>query len=89
MYSPVSVGSVPGAGLAPMAVLPEYQRQGVGSERITVGKQRLGFVPASSRAIRCEWDVPDNVFMVLVLDETKMHGVSGVAKYRQEFSTVT
>ena len=49
---------------------------------------RFGFVPARSRGIQCEWDVPDDVFMLLVLDEEKMRGVSGLSKYRQEFSTV-
>lgn len=50
---------------------------------------RFGFTPASALGIKCEWDVPDDVFMVLVLDHSKMHGVSGLAKYRHEFSTVT
>ena len=49
---------------------------------------RFGFKPASTHGIRCEWDVPDDVFMLLVLDGSKMEGVSGLAKYRQEFSTV-
>lgn len=49
---------------------------------------RFGFRPASEHGIRCEWDVPDDVFMMLVLDPGKMQGVSGVARYRQEFSTV-
>jgi putative acetyltransferase len=109
MFSPISVGEMTGVALAPMAVLPECQRQGVGSQLIATGMQRLkdagcpfvivlghagyyprfGFVPASTRAIQCEWDVADNVFMVFVLDETRMQGVSGTAKYREEFSTVT
>jgi putative acetyltransferase len=50
---------------------------------------RFGFIPASSRGIRCEWDVPDAAFMVLVLDEATMQDVSGLAKYRDEFSTVS
>lgn len=49
---------------------------------------RFGFTPACTRGIKCEWEVPDDVFMLLVLDETKMQGVSGPAKYREEFSTV-
>jgi putative acetyltransferase len=49
---------------------------------------RFGFEPASRYGITCEWDVPDDVFMVLVLDQEKMEGVSGVAKYRHEFSSV-
>jgi putative acetyltransferase len=49
---------------------------------------RFGFTPASTHNIKCEWDVPDDVFMLLVLDEQKMPGVSGLAKYRDEFSSV-
>ena len=109
MYSPITVGEVTGATLAPMAVLPEQQRQGIGSRLVEAGNQRLklagypfvivlghpgfyprfGFLPANSRDIKCEWDVPAEAFMVLVLDEAKMKGVSGLAKYREEFSTVT
>ena len=47
---------------------------------------RFGFVPASRYRISCEWEVPDEAFMILVLDETKMAGVSGLARYRQEFA---
>ena len=108
LYSPISVGSVTGAALGPMSVVPEYQRQGVGGTLIETGNRmikdrgypfiivlghaeyypRFGFVPARSRGIQWEWDVPDDVFMLLVLDEEKMRGVSGLSKYRQEFSTV-
>jgi putative acetyltransferase len=110
MYSPVSVaGNVTGAALGSMAVLPEYQRQGIGSKLIEAGIQKLkdagcpfiivvghadyyprfGFRPASEHGIKCEWDVPDDVFMLLVLDQAKMEGVSGLAKYRHEFSSVS
>jgi putative acetyltransferase len=109
MYSPLLVGDVMGAALGPMAVLPEHQRQGIGSGLVEAGSQQLrqngcpfivvvghsmfyprfAFRPASTYGITCEWDVADDVFMVLVLDETKMPGVVGVAKYRPEFSTVS
>jgi putative acetyltransferase len=49
---------------------------------------RFGFRPASTHGIQCEWEVPDEVFMMLILDEAKMQGVSGLAKYRHEFSSV-
>jgi putative acetyltransferase len=49
---------------------------------------RFGFVPASFHGIRCEWEAPDDVFMLLVLDQSKTKGVSGQAKYRKEFSAV-
>jgi len=48
---------------------------------------RFGFRPASIYGITCEWEVPDDVFMLLVLDAGKMRNVSGLAKYRHEFST--
>ncbi len=108
LYSPASVGDVIGVGLAPLAVLPEHQRRGVGSRLVDAGTARLrdaacpfvivlghakyyprfGFTPASTRGISCEWDVPDEAFMVLILDQTRMRGVSGLARYRPEFSTV-
>ncbi len=109
LYSPAVVGETTGAALGPMSVLPEFQRQGIGSRLVETGNQRLkergcpfiivvghaeyyprfGFTPASKHNIRCEWDLPDEVFMMAVLDSLKMQGVSGLAKYRHEFSTVT
>jgi putative acetyltransferase len=88
-----------------MAVLPEYQRRGIGGRLIEVGNQtikdrsypfiivlghanyypRFGFRPARAYGIQCEWEVPDEVFMLLILDQCKMAGVSGLAKYRPEF----
>ena len=108
MYSPLLVGGVQGAALGPMAVLPEHQRQGIGSRLVEAGTghlrdggcpfiavlghatfyPRFGFRPAGTYGITCEWDVPDDVFMVLVLDEAKMSGVVGMAESRTEFSTV-
>jgi putative acetyltransferase len=49
---------------------------------------RYGFRPASARGISCEWDVAADAFMLLVLDEVAMRGVSGVVKYRGEFSAL-
>ena len=109
LYSPATVGETTGAALGPMSVLPEFQRQGIGSRLVKAGNERLkdaghpfvivvghaeyyprfGFTPASKHDIRCEWDLPDEVFMLAVLDPVKMQSVSGLAKYRHEFSTVT
>lgn len=49
---------------------------------------RFGFRPASERGVRCEWKVPGDAFMLLVLDERRMRGASGTARYRPEFSAV-
>ena len=49
---------------------------------------RFGFTPANTHGITSPWDVPDDVFMVLVLDQARMASVTGQAVYRPEFSTV-
>jgi putative acetyltransferase len=47
---------------------------------------RFGFQRASKYGLKCQWnDVPDEAFMVIILDDSAMAGVSGVAKYRSEF----
>ena len=47
---------------------------------------RFGFRSARPLGITCEWEVPDDVFMTLVLNETKMSGATGRAAFRPEFS---
>jgi putative acetyltransferase len=47
---------------------------------------RFGFVKASSHGIRCAFKgVPDEAFMIRILDTATMFGVTGTAYYRQEF----
>jgi putative acetyltransferase len=41
LYSPVTIGDVTAAALGPMAVVPECQRQGIGSALVRAGQQRL------------------------------------------------
>lgn len=109
-FSPVLIsgkgGTVQGMGLAPMAVLPERQRQGIGTLLVRAGIQalrerkcpfiivvghpeyypRFGFSLASQHGLSCQWEgVPDEAFMVLVLEGEAMTGVSGTARYREEF----
>jgi putative acetyltransferase len=50
---------------------------------------RFGFTRGAALGITCEWEVPDDAFMVLVLDRERMQSVSGPAVYRHEFSTVS
>ena len=110
LFSPVSVSSnqrtVVGMGLAPMAVIPEYQRQGIGGSLIKTGIAKLtkkrcpflvvlghpdyyprfGFEPASGCGIRSEWKVPDEAFLIMVLNQSQIKGINGVVNYRSEFS---
>jgi putative acetyltransferase len=49
---------------------------------------RFGFVPASRFGIKSEYDVADEVFMVMELREGALTGWAGVAKYQPEFNEV-
>lgn len=49
---------------------------------------RFGFVPASQFGIRSTYDVPDEVFMALELQEGSLNGRAGVAYYQPEFDGV-
>jgi putative acetyltransferase len=110
LFSPATIegkdGKVEGMGLAPMAVLPGFQRQGIGSELTRTGIERLkdrrcpfiivlghaeyyprfGFRLASRYGIRSEWEVPEEAFMIVALNESEMREISGIAKYRPEFA---
>lgn len=113
LFTPVRVEGagrrVVGMGLAPMAVRPDRQRQGVGSQLVRRGLDilrergclyvvvtghpeyypRFGFERASLHGLASQWEgVPDAAFMVRVLDEEVMTGVSGVVRYREEFDEV-
>jgi putative acetyltransferase len=111
-FSPVAIQSkgagLTGVGLAPLAVIPERQNQGIGSMLVGHGLRRcreeghpyvvvlghpdyyprFGFVPASRFGIKSEYDVADEVFMVMELREGALSGWAGVAKYQPEFNEV-
>jgi putative acetyltransferase len=94
------------SGLAPMAVLPECQRQGIGSQLVRAGIDacrsaghdavvvvghpdfypRFGFVPADTKGLRYEHEVPREAFMVLELRPAALADTRGVVRYRPEFA---
>ena len=41
LYSALTINDLVGAGLGPMAVSPEHQRQGIGSKLVKAGNERL------------------------------------------------
>jgi putative acetyltransferase len=111
LFSPVSLSGHPPfkiIGLAPMAVTPELQRQGIGSALVRAGLERckqsgfgavvvlghaeyyprFGFSPASRFGIRCEYDVPEGVFMILELEPGYWRDASGTIKFHEAFSEV-
>ena len=108
-FSPVVVeselSSFEAVALAPMAVLPAYQRKGIGSQMVRAGLKecrrlgheivvvlghpdyytRFGFVPAKPKGIYCEFEVPEEAWMVLELREDALAGRSGIVKFQPEF----
>jgi putative acetyltransferase len=111
-FSPVLIetenSSFTAMGLAPMAVLPEFQKQAIGSQLVRRGLDeccrlghdivvvvghpeyypRFGFVPGKAKGLSCEYPVPDEVFMVVELNEGALAGRGGLVKYRPEFGSV-
>ncbi len=99
--------TIRGMGLAPMAVQPRRQRQGIGSKLVVKGLEilrdrgcpfvivlghpeyypKFGFEPASRYGIESQWEgIPDEAFLILVIDQSALQNVKGVARYRDEFN---
>lgn len=111
MFTPVTLSAdsdLKLMGLAPMAVSPDHQKQGVGSALVHAGLEkcgqmgfvgvvvlgypeyypRFGFSPASRFGMDSEYDVPEDVFMVLELEPDALHGKTGRVKYHAVFNSV-
>jgi putative acetyltransferase len=98
----------PCLALAPVAVAPDRQRQGIGARLVESALDlarahthrivvvlghpsyypRFGFRPAAPHGIRCPYDVPDDTFMVLGLDDDALADVHGLVEYAPAFSAV-
>ena len=108
-FSPAEIKSDDGGfgamALGPIAVLPQHQRQGIGSRLVTTGLEecrrlgyelvvlvghpdyypRFGFVPAGARGIECEFEAPDEAWMLLELAEGALSGRRGKAFFQPAF----
>lgn len=91
--------------LAPVAVLPVYQRVGIGSQMVRAGLEecrrrgheivvvlghpdyypRFGFVVAGPKGIECEFEAPEEAWMVLELREGALVGRRGMVRFQPEF----
>ncbi len=92
--------------LAPIAVKPSFQKQGIGSQLIEEGIRRckalgyglvllighpgyyprLGFQPARQHGLELtQFDVPDEVFMVVEVMDGKLQEISGELLYPAAF----
>ena len=109
LFTPVTIDSpgppISALGLGPMAVLPEFQRRGIGSRLVEAGLEacaltgcqvvavvghpeyypRFGFRPGVTYGLRCEFAVPDDVFMIAELTTDALTGRDGIVRYTPEF----
>lgn len=90
--------------LAPLAVLPEYQRKGIGKKLIETGHNiaknlgyhysivlgsenyysKMGYILAIQYGIKAPFQVPDENFMAIKLNDTNIE-IKGTVEYAKEF----
>lgn len=104
LFTKVKVGDSIELALAPLAVLPEYQRKGVGTMLIKEGHRiakklnynysivlgsneyytRFGYIPATKYNIKAPFDVEDECFMAIKLNENA-ETINGTVEYDEVF----
>lgn len=104
MFTKILIGNSQEIALAPLAILPEYQKQGIGSKLIKEGHHiakklgyhysvvlgsenyypRFGYKPAAIYNIKVPFEVNDENFMAIKLDDLDSV-IAGVVKYAEEF----
>lgn len=104
LFTKIKIGDSTELALAPLAVLPEYQRKGVGMRLITEGHRiakqlnynysvvlgsnkyysKSGYIPASKYNIKAPFDVEDECFMAIKLNENAK-AIKGIVEYDKAF----
>ena len=104
LFTKIKIGKSTELALAPLAVLPEYQRQGIGKKLIKEGHKiakklgyhfsvvlgsekyypKSGYVPASRYGIKAPFEVADENFMAIKLNDTDKE-IVGTVEYAKEF----
>ena len=104
LFTKIKIGKQEELALAPLGVLPEYQKQGVGRTLIQEGNKKVkelgyhysvvlgsdkyypkfGYVSAKEYGIVAPFDVPDENFMAIKLNDTDIE-IKGIVQYAKEF----
>ena len=100
----IVIGEYEELALAPLGILPEYQKRGIGTKLIEEGHKiaknlgyhysivlgsdkyytKFGYIPASQYGIIAPFEVPNEKFMAIKLNDTNKE-ITGVVKYAKEF----
>lgn len=104
LFTKVKIGEHEELALAPLAILPEYQKQGIGAELIKQGHEiakrlgyhysivlgsekyypKFGYIPATEYKIKAPFEVPNENFMAIKLNDANMR-IEGLVEYAKEF----
>ena len=104
LFTKIKIGNNEELALAPLAVLPKYQKQGIGSKLIQQGHKiakklgyhysivlgsetyypKFGYVPAIQYGIKAPFEVSNENFMAIKLNDTDIE-IKGTVRYAKEF----
>ena len=104
LFTKIKIGKQEELALAPLGVLPEYQKQGIGRTLIQEGNKKakelgyhysvvlgsdkyypkFGYVSAKEYGIVAPFDVADENFMAIKLNDTDIE-IKGIVQYAKEF----
>lgn len=104
LFTKIKIGNSTELALAPLAVLPKYQRKGIGTKLIKEGHKiakqlnynysvvlgnnkyysRLGYITANKYNIKAPFDIEDNYFMAIKLNENA-ELIEGIVEYDEAF----